>query len=68
MLKRESAIVVFTTAFISFAVFGRDVCGHMVVGEWEAIMGGITNSIIGIVIALLGVRITKFLKRTCIRF
>ena len=53
MLRREAAIVVFTTAFISLAYFGTDVLREMVAGNWESIMDGIVNSIVGIVIALI---------------
>jgi uncharacterized membrane protein len=53
MLKREAAITLFTTAFIALALFAADVVRQGIAGNWSAIMQGVINSIIGIVISLV---------------
>jgi uncharacterized membrane protein len=49
MLRREIALVLFTTAFVSLGYFARDIFPEMVAGNWGVIVGSIVNSLFGLI-------------------
>lgn len=53
MLKREVALVIFTTAFISLGYFARDIFPEMVDGNWGVIMESISNSLFGLIASFI---------------